>query len=101
MRSLRVVPEEPVDELFVELMHVITQEWKVVLYEPFRNRSVESLDGTVHLGAPWVRVVVANVEFCARIVEMVGKLAAVVGLYFRDGERNDFNKLCQEVCGSL
>jgi hypothetical protein len=97
VRSFSVVPEEPVDEFGVERVYVVTEERKVMLYEAFRQGAIESFNGAIHLGAPWVRVVVADVELGTRIVEQVCKLTAIVGLYFCNGEWGNFNELLEEV----
>ncbi len=72
-----------------------------MLDEVFRERPVEPLDGTIHLGTPRVGVVVANLELETRIMEEVGKLGSIVGLYLTNRERSDLDELREKVCGSL
>ncbi len=73
----------------------------MLLDEVFRQSAVEPFDRAVHLGTARVGVVVVDVERSARIMEEVGELRAVVGLYFCDGERSDFNEFLEKVGGGL
>ena len=70
-------------------------------HELLGERTVEALDGAIHLGAPRVGVVVAYGEILARIVEEVSELTAIVRLYLGDLEGSNGNELCEEVCSRL
>lgn len=97
MGSLVVVPEQVVDQFLVESDDVPLEELKMVLDELLRKRAIESLDRTVHLRTARVRVIVADRELPARVMEEVRELAPVVGLYLRDRERRHGDQFSQEV----
>ena len=80
MRAFGVVPDEPVDEEFIEPRKIVTQRCSIVLDEIFGERSVESFDVSIHLRRSRVRMVAGNLEFLARIIEVACKFRAVVGL---------------------
>ena len=84
VRTFGVVPDEPVDESVVEAIQVISEEAAMVLNEVFGERPVEAFDVGVHLGAARIGIEVRDTESDAGIVEQVGELASVVGLYLGD-----------------
>ena len=101
MGAFSVVPEKPVDEGLVEGCDVVTKECEIALNEVLRDRSIEPLNGTIHLGAPWVGVVVSDTESLTGSMEVVGKLRAIVCLYLRYLEWCYGNEFGEEVCCGL
>ena len=83
MRSLGVVPEQPVDQSLVEASKVVPQSCPMVLNEVLRERPVEAFDVAVHARAAGIRVIPRDGEPSARVIEVPGKLGAVVGLQGR------------------
>ena len=98
MRTLQVVPEEPVNEGFVEGRDVIPQQRTVGLHAVLGDGPVEALDEGVHLGGAWIRVEMYEAERGAGVLEVFGELRSVVGLELFDGEWSDHHELLQEVC---
>ncbi len=74
MRPFRVVPKEPVDELFIEAVKISCKEMQPLSDEVFRDSPVEALDVGVHFGASGVRVVLRDLERDTRIGKVLRKL---------------------------
>jgi hypothetical protein len=65
--------------------------------EVFGEGAVEPLHRSVHLGAPGIAVVVRDIEFRTRIVEVVGEFASVVCLYLADFESSNPYEFLEKV----
>ena len=100
MRSLCVVPEQPVDELQVEGGYVVSKQWSVEHDEVLGDRSVESFNERIHLGRTGIGVEVREADGGARLFEVPSELASVVCLKFVYLEGTDFNDPAEEVGGT-
>jgi hypothetical protein len=92
-----VVPDKPVNEFVVKEQNIVSQERKVSLYEVFRERTIEPLDRTVHLGTTWVGMVVCHTTLCTSIMEKVCELTPVISLYLGDLKWSNLNEFSEKV----
>ena len=80
MRSSDIVPNQPVNELLVESVNVVSQQHSVSGNESLGYSPVESLNLGVHLGTAGITVEMDNAVSFQEQVEMVGEFRTVVGL---------------------
>src|SRR5919112_1411931 len=78
MRSFSVVPDEPWDQLAIELIGS-DQQLLMVINELFLNRAVKTFDVGVHLGSSRVGMPVSFVQASDLLIEVLHKLRVVIG----------------------
>src|SRR3989338_11700921 len=100
MWALRVVPQQPVDELLVECFDVVPHEGFVPLEEVVIDGTVESLHMRIHLGRTRVDVEVEHLQFLCCTLKVERKLAPIVGLYGSRTVGNGDYRFAQEVRGA-
>ena len=80
MRSSDIVPNQPVNELLVESVNVVSQQHSVSGNESLGYSPVESLNLGVHFGTAGITVEMDDAVSFQEQVEMVGEFRTVVGL---------------------
>ena len=100
MGALGVVPDQPVDQFLVEAGYIVSQERSIEHDEVLGDRSIEPFDKRILFRASRVGVEVCETENGAGRLEVLGKLAPIVGLKFADRERADLNGFAEEVGGA-
>ena len=78
MRSFSVVPDEPWDQLAIELIGS-DQQLLVVINELLLNGPVKTFDVGVHLGSSGVGMPVSFVQAPDLLIEVFHELRAVIG----------------------
>ena len=86
MRSPRVVPKQPIHELFVESVNIVREQIPVSRDESIRERTVESFNLRIHLGRTGIRVEVHYALVFQIGFKMIGKFTAVISLNMCEGE---------------
>jgi hypothetical protein len=78
MRSFSVVPDEPRDQLAIELIGS-DQQLLMVINELLLNGPVKTFDVGVHLGSSGVGMPVSFVQASDLLIEVLHKLRPVIG----------------------
>ena len=100
MRTLRVIPHKPLDELLIEAHYVVRECDAVPVCELFLNRTVEPLDECVHLGCSRIGMEMRNTKLDQLFSEVLREFAPVVGLYATNLKWDNAEELPEEVSGS-
>src|SRR5919112_319070 len=99
MRSFSVVPDEPWDQLAIELIGS-DQQLLMVINELFLNRAVKTFDVGVHLGSSGVGMPVSFVQASDLLIEVLHKLRAVIGKNGLKRIRKNISDEGKELFGS-
>ena len=78
MRPFSVVPDEPRDQLAIELIGS-DQQLLMVINELLLNGPVKTFDVGVHLGSSGIGMPVSFVQASDLLIEVLHKLRAVIG----------------------
>ncbi len=100
MRPSCVVPQEPVHERAVEGVEIVGQEVPIPRNKCLRECAIESLDFALHFGRTRIRVKMNDILRITEHLEVVGKLAAVVGLHMGELDRGNLLECFHEVRSS-
>ena len=99
MRSFSVVPEEPRDQLAVELIGC-DQQLLMVINELLLNGPVETFDVGVHLGSSGIGMPVSFVQASDLLIEVLHKLRPVSGKNRLKRVRKNIGEDGKELSGS-
>ena len=96
-----IVPEKPPHEPLVELLDIVSEKISVGHDEGLGERAVEPLDFALHLWGAGIGMEMDDALLVQERMEVVRKLAPVVGLHM--GQRNGGNifECCHEIGGSF
>src|SRR3954465_16057877 len=78
MRSFSVVPDEPRDQLAIEVIGS-NQQFLMVINELLLNGPIKTFDVGVHLGSSGIGMPVSFVQASDLLIEVLHKLRAVIG----------------------
>src|SRR3989338_1673597 len=92
-----IVPDEPVNELQVEGIDIVSKQCPIPHHEVLPERAIEPLHAGVHFGSLGVGVVLHNAELFAGLAEERRKLTSVVALNLGNGKRSHFDELLEKV----
>ena len=99
MRSFSVVPDEPRDQLAIELIGS-DQQLLMVINELLLNRPVKTFDVGVHLGSSGIGMPVSFVQASDLLIEVLHKLRAVIGKNGLKRIGKNFSDETEEFSGS-
>ena len=99
MRSFGVVPDEPRDQLAIELIGS-DQQLLMVINELLLNGAVKTFDVSVHLGSSGIGMPVSFVQASDLLIEVLHKLRAVIGKNALKRVRKDIGDDGKELSGS-
>ena len=99
MRSFSVVPDEPRDQLAIELIGS-DQQLLVVINELLLNGPVKTFDVGVHLGSSGIGMPVSFVQASDLLIEVLHKLRAVIGKNALKRVRKNIGDDGKELSGS-
>jgi hypothetical protein len=99
MRSFSVVPDEPRDQLAIELIGGDEQLF-VIINELLLNGPVKTFDVGVHLGSSGVGMPVSFVQAPDLLIEVLHKLRAVIGQNGLQRVRKNLGDDGKELSGS-
>ena len=99
MRSFSVVPDEPRDQLAIELIGS-DQQLLMVINELLLNGPVKTFDVGVHLGSSGIGMPVSFVQASDLLIEVLHKLRAVIGKNGLKRVRKNIGDDGKELSGS-
>ena len=99
MRSFSVVPDEPRDQLAIELIGS-DQQLLMVINELLLNGPVKTFDVGVHLGSSGIGMPVSFVQASDLLIEVLHKLRAVIGKNGLKRIGKNFSDETEEFSGS-
>ena len=99
MRSFSVVPDEPRDQLAIELIGS-DQQLLMVINELLLNGPVKTFDVGVHLGSSGIGMPVSFVQASDLLIEVLHKLRAVIGKNALKRVRKNIGDDGKELSGS-
>ena len=99
MRSFSVVPDEPRDQLAIELIGS-DQQLLMAINELLLNGPVKTFDVGVHLGSSGIGMPVSFVQASDLLIEVLHKLRAVIGKNGLQRVRKNIGDDGKELSGS-
>lgn len=99
MRSFSVVPDEPRDQLAIELIGS-DQQLLMVINELLLNSPVKTFDMGVHLGGSGIGMPMSFVQASDLLIEVLHELRAVIGKNGLKRVRKNISDNGKELSGS-
>ena len=81
MRSLGIVPEQPVNQLVIKSGNVISKQCPVIPKKLLIKGTIESLHMRIHLGRTGIRVEMYDLLLLTRSLKVKRELRPIVCLY--------------------